>query len=333
MSTPQNAISEKNFKMEKIRKNTPIPIEKLEGVYTALITPMFPGNGLNNAIDYSKMQKLIDNQVRAGINGIVVAGTTGQTSTLLTEEHISLVENIFDYTSRTHPQLQFIVGAGSNSTQEAINLSRKIEERIGPSTFLHVTGYYNNPPQEGITEHFIKLAQNIPESSIILYNVPTRTGSNIEPETAIALGASIKNIIGIKEASGDMEAVKKIIQHSSKYTFRVLSGEDDLVAKIMQEGGTGVISASANIAPKYFVDIARAALNKDYDKADRLQYEVLDLVKQGVFYRKNPIPLAHMFNTEIRLPLIKLPKIQDHLQRILSEYSPENLGINLEDYK
>ena len=161
--------------------------------------------------------------------------------------------------------------------------------------------------------------------------VPGRTSSRIEPETAIQL-SSVGNIIGIKEASGDLEAVRKIISGTDREKFVVLSGEDDLVADIMQMCGRGVISASANIAPRYFVRITEACLRGDYEEARRLQEEINPLVKQGVFYRKNPIPLAHMFDTELRLPLVKLPEIQAHLDEVLSQYSAVELGVDLRDY-
>jgi len=318
--------------MANTQRNNPIDVENLQGSYTALITPMYRGNGLNNPIDYPKLYKLIQDQVNAGITGFVVAGTTGQTATLLPGEHVDFVEQVFNHIQGNFSNLQFIVGAGSNSTNEAINLSREIESRIGPSTFLHVTGYYNNPPQEGIIAHFEKLSESLPCSNVILYNVPSRTGSKIEPDTVVHLANNTKNIIGIKEASGNMDAVKRIIQHTNSSRFRILSGEDDLVAKIMEIGGMGVISASANIAPKYFVGITKEALAGDFETAHRLQNEINPLVKEGVFYRKNPIPLAHMFDTELRLPLVKLPCIEPQIQHVLLQYTSEQLGINLGRY-
>ena len=313
-------------------RNHPIESIELNGTYTALITPMLEGSGLNNEIDYEKMFRLINDQVNSGVRGIVVAGTTGQSSTLSPEEHTTVVEKVFNYVNHNYPNLQFIVGAGSNSTREAIDLSLSIERRIGPSSFLHVTGYYNNPPQEGIYSHFERLAESLANSNIILYNVPGRTSSRVEPETAIKL-SRIRNIIGIKEASGDLEAVIKIISGTDRERFVVLSGEDDLVSQIMHVGGRGVISASANIAPRYFTRITNASLRGDYEEAQNIQDEINPLVKQGVFYRKNPIPLAHMFDSELRLPLVKLPSIEAHLEEVLSHYIPKELGIDLRDYR
>jgi 4-hydroxy-tetrahydrodipicolinate synthase len=313
-------------------RNHPIEAPELNGTYTALITPMLEGSGLDNEIDYEKIFRLIYDQERSGVRGIVIAGTTGQSSTLSPEEHAILVEKLFNHVSYNYPNLQFIVGAGSNSTREAIDLSLNIERRIGPSSFLHVTGYYNNPPQEGIYLHFERLAKLLPNSNIILYNVPGRTSSRIEPETVIRL-SHIKNIVGIKEASRDLEAVHKIISETNKERFVVLSGEDDLVFQIMHVGGLGVISASANIAPKYFTRITNASLKGDFRKALNLQEEINPLVRQGVFYRKNPIPLAHMFDSELRLPLVKLPYIELHLEEIFKNYTAEELGIDLRNYR
>ncbi len=320
--------------IQKARQhNSPISPRDLKGVYTALITPMLVGSGLDNQIDYEKLYRLIDDQVKNRIDGIVVAGTTGQSSTLSPLEHRTFVSDVFDYVKPRYPNLQFIVGAGSNCTREAIELSRNIEDDIGPSTFLHVTGYYNNPPQEGIIAHFKTLASQLPRSNIILYSVPGRTNSEIKPQTTIILANSTENIIGIKEASGNLESVKEIVANTDRNRFAVLSGEDHLVSPIMWLGGRGVISASANAAPRYFVELTRAALKNDYTEADRLQEEINYLVKEGVFFRKNPIPLAEMFETELRLPLVRLTGISSHLNAVLSRYTPEQLGIDLRNYR
>lgn len=313
-------------------KNRPVEPEELFGAYTALITPMLDGDGISNPIDYSKLKKLIDDQAQSGIRGFVVAGTTGQSSTLSHEEHVELASEVFRYVFSKYPNLKVIVGAGSNCTKEAIDLSCRIEEAIGPSTFLHVTGYYNNPPQEGIDKHFRKLSESIPRSNIILYNVPGRTNSRIELDTLVAL-SSVENIVGVKDAAGDVPVLKALAERTRGNKFVILAGEDHIVADIMAVGGRGVISASANLAPKYFADITALALAGDMNDAYKLQREVNQLVKEGVFYRKNPIPLAHMFKTSLRLPLVKLPQIEEHLRKVLASYNSEMLGINLDDYR
>ena len=315
-------------------RNSPVQPAELFGVYPAIITPMKPGDGLSNPIDYQKLFHLIDDLVMAGVKGLVVAGTTGQSATLSPTEQAKFVKNVFLHVRTVYGSggLQFIVGAGSNSTKEAIDLSQHIEHLIGPSTFLHVTGYYNNPPQEGLVAHFSTLAYYLPKSNIIMYNVPSRTGSEIMPETTIQL-SRVNGIIGIKDASGKLEGVTKITGETDSAKFVVLSGEDDIVSNIIERGGKGVISASANIAPAYFVRIVREALDGNYQESRRLQDKINPLVKGGVFYKKNPIPLAHMFNTELRLPLVRLPHIEDHLNEILAKYTPGELGIDIRKYR
>ena len=314
-------------------RNSPIQPEELFGVYPAIITPMKPGNGLSNPIDYQKLFYLIDDLVKAGVKGLVVAGTTGQSATLSPAEQADFVKNVFLHVREAYGSgLQFIVGAGSNSTNEAKDLSQHIENLIGPSTFLHVTGYYNNPPQEGLIAHFSTLAYYLSKSNIIMYNVPSRTGSEIMPETTIQL-SRVNGIIGIKDASGKIDAVTKITAETDSSKFVVLSGEDDIVSDVIERGGKGVISASANIAPAYFVRIVREALDGNYQESRRLQDKINPLVKGGVFYKKNPIPLAHMFNTELRLPLVRLPYIEDHLNEVLARYTPESLGVDIRRYR
>ncbi|MBW2981297.1 4-hydroxy-tetrahydrodipicolinate synthase [Candidatus Woesearchaeota archaeon] len=304
-------------------KNQAIQAEELQGNYTALITTMDE----RGRIDYNKLDMLTDDQIAAGA-GILACGTTAQSATLSPEEHVGLAEHIFNYVGG---RTRVMVSAGSNNTREAIELSIEIEKRIGATTFLHVTGYYNNPPQEGLLAHYRTVANAIrPDSNIILYNVPGRTKSNIEAETAIELAEHPK-IIGVKEASGNLEQVTKIIEGTDPNQFRVMSGEDDLVAKIVEMGGFGVISATSNAAPVYFSKMAKTALEGRYEEAARMQEFINPLVK-AVFCAKNPIPLAHMFDTNVRLPLVKLPKIEEKVMRTLLSYSMKDLGFCISKY-
>jgi len=305
--------------------NQPIQTNELKGVYPALMTSMHE----SGEIDFRKLHMLIDDLIAAGVDGILACGTTGQSATLSHEEHIDLVAHVYNY---VNGKCMFMAGAGSNCTREAIELTTKIEERIGPATFLHVTGYYNNPPQEGLIKHYNAITEAMhPESNLIMYNVPGRTKSNIESDTAIELSKNQK-IIGIKEASGDLEQVERIIKGTDSDNFRVMSGEDNLVAKIMDMGGYGVISASANIAPKLFVELTRFALEGYIETAYKIQEHVNPLVK-AVFCAKNPIPLAHMFDTHLRLPLCRLERVQAQIDTILNRYRSEELGIDLKKYK
>jgi 4-hydroxy-tetrahydrodipicolinate synthase len=305
--------------------NKSIDVKDFKGTYTAIITPMKK----DGSLDHQKLEELIDDQIEAGVDGILACGTTGQSATLKHREHIMLAQYIYEYIDN---KVKFMVSAGSNSTEEAIYLTNEIEKRIGPTTFLHVTGYYNNPPQEGLFLHYSAISENLKEneSNIVLYNVPGRTASNLEADTVIKLAKNEK-IIGIKEASGKLEQIEKIIQNTDSNKFKVLSGEDHLVAPIIKMGGYGVISASANIAPRYFSNIVNAALDKDYELADEMQEKILPLVK-AVFKAKNPIPLAHIFNTEVRLPLCKLPRIENEVIDTINQYHFKNLGIDVTKY-
>ena len=208
-----------------------------------------------------------------------------------------------------------------------------IEAAIGPSTFLHVTGYKNNPPQTGLIEHFEYLADTMCSagSNLIMYNVPSRTGSNMLPKTTIRL-AQHPRIIGTKEASGNLEQVRAIIEGTDPDSFRVVSGEDNIVADIVEMGGYGVISASANIAPLPFIRIVYAGLVGDHPIAQQLQEHINPLVG-AVFSVKNPIPLAYMFATEVRPPLVGVTKEQGaEIDRILLGYTDGELGIRREHY-
>jgi len=312
-------------------QNTAIQVQKLQGVYTALMTPMHaPEEGkIKGEVDYEKLDMLIEDQIAAGVQGILACGTTGQSATLDYDEHINLVERIF---YRISGRVQLMASAGTNDTERAVHLTQGIERRIGPTTFLHVTGYYNNPPQEGLIAHFETIARHLvyPESNIVLYNVPGRTKSNIEAKTAIELAQHPK-IIGVKEASGDLEQVKAIIEGTDPDQFRIISGEDNIVDKIVAMGGFGVISATANIGPAYFKRMVQTALGGNHEEAARMQEYIGPLVK-AVFAAKNPIPLAHIFNTDVRLPLVKLPGLHECIMRKVMMYSPEELGISLADY-
>lgn len=307
-----------------------LKVNELGGVFVAVITPMTKENSpLNNCIDYPVLFSHIDELISAGVDGIVACGTTAQSATLSIPEHIRLAELVAKH---VQGRTKVIIGAGSNCTREAIEMCEGIERRIGPSTFLHVTGYYNNPPQEGLVEHFKTVADRISdESNMILYNVPGRTKSNITSDTAIKLSSNPK-IIGIKEASGDLKQVERIIDATRNENFRVLSGECALTAMICEMGGYGVISAAANIAPKYFARIMERIRNRDFKNAHILQSEIEDITN-FVFSAKNPIPLAHLFNTEVRLPLVKLPEVEERAKELLRKYTPELLGINYLRYK
>jgi 4-hydroxy-tetrahydrodipicolinate synthase len=315
-----------------MKNSLTIQPNELKGVYTAIITPMHE----TGEIHWEKLEMLINDQISAGITGIVACGTTGQSATLNFEEKIELIKFV---SNKINNRAHFIAGAGSNNTTETIKLMKSIEETLdSPLTFLTVTGYYNNPTQDGIYHHFEKLAKNIHEkSNLILYNVPSRTNSNIYPETLKKLSENPK-IIGIKEASGNLNQVEQIIKTTN---LKVLSGEDDLFFDILNKGGTGIISASTNIAPKPFLNIYKYYEEQNIPESRRTQHNINALVKT-IFYRKNPIPLAHIFHTGLRLPLIRAEpphtiitqdNINPYIDEFFKNYKPEYIGINRDKYK
>jgi len=307
------------------------PIEKLEGMYTALITPMRKGDGLANPIDFDKLCMLVEDQIAAGVDGLLVAGTTGQSPTLNVMEQVHLAKIV---SQAAAGRTQLMVGAGSNCTREAIELSRQVEKTIGPTTFLHVTGYYNNPPPAGQYEHYMRVADAV-EGNVILYNIPGRTASRIDLETTLKLAEHPK-IIGIKDATGDIKYTQEVISKTGPSNFRVLSGNCNQTADMIQAGGYGVISATANIAPKLFMELTHTALEGDFKRASELKERANKLV-DAVFTVKSPIPLSYIFRTEVRLPLVILDKAKPEAMKmiddVLAEFSTEELGIDLSKYK
>lgn len=289
----------------------------LHGCYPALITPMTEEHG-RVVIDTDAFHRHIGYVIDHGVTGIVIAGTTGQSSTLTIEEQVRLVNDgaLFarGYASGKGRKIQVIAAAGSNSTAEAVIMSREILAGGRVDALLHITGYYNNPPQEGLLKHFRLMGDLAAENdaSVILYNVPSRTGSNVEWQTVAEL-AKHPAIIAMKEASGNIDQVQAILDHTNRDEFAVISGEDHMVAEIMKRGGRGVISASANRWPGEFQRVCELAAAGDHDKAAELQEALLPCV-QAVFSVKNPIPLHHMFNTDLRSPLVKVSELREPKQ-------------------
>ena len=233
-----------------------ITARNLEGCYVALITPMrCEAQDTWPQVDFDRLYELIRQAVDAGVTGLVFVGTTGQSATLTHDEHVDVATKGAAYAHwYAHEQgrsVQLVAGAGSNATHEAIDLSERIVAAAPVDALLHVTGYYNNPPQEGLRAHFEAVASAMQPHRvpIILYNVPGRTNSDLAAETVVHLAAH-PNIIGVKEASGDLKKIEEIITRTNPDQFRVVSGEDHLVYEIMRRGGTGVISATANRWPR-----------------------------------------------------------------------------------
>ena len=278
-----------------------------KGVFVAIVTPF-----KNGKIDEEALRGLIDFQIAGGVDGIVPCGTTGESATLNHEEHDQVIRIAVD---ACKGKASVLAGTGSNSTQEAIQLSRNAKN-AGADGLLQITPYYNKPNQEGLYHHFSSIADAV-DLPIVLYNVPSRTSVNMVPETVVRL-AKIENIVGIKEASGSLQAISKIIDNCGK-DFTVLSGDDPLLWPILAIGGKGVISVTANILPAKVAALCKAAAIGDIAEARSLHYELMD-INDSLFIDTNPIPvkaalhLMGKIENELRGPLIELSK--DALERL-----------------
>ena len=279
-------------------------IQELMGSYVAIVTPM----SSNGDVDYAALEKLIEFHVANGTHGIVSVGTTGESATLSVDEHISVV----DFTvKQVAGRVQVIAGTGANSTSEAIHLTR-LASNLGVDACLLVVPYYNKPTQEGLYQHFkaISVAVDIPQ---ILYNVPGRTVLSMDNATVERL-AGFNNIIGIKDATGDLELGADLIKRVSNQ-MTVLSGDDLTALDLIKLGGKGNISVTANISPQRMSQMCVAGVNGDYETADRINTELAE-VSQALFVESNPIPVKWalekmgMIQTGIRLPLTRLSENQ-----------------------
>ena len=286
-----------------------------EGSFVAIVTPF-----KNSKVDAKALKELIEFHIKNGTNGIVPCGTTGESATLSHHEHEEVIRIAVETCKGRVPVL---AGTGSNATHEAIELTLSAQ-KLGADGALLITPYYNKPTQEGLYQHFAAVEKET-KLPIILYNVPSRTSINMLPETVARL-SKIKNIVGIKEASGNLVQVSEIIQ-SCGTDFEVISGEDALTWPIIALGGKGVISVTANLVPEKFSKLCKAALEEDMVTARSLHYELLKL-NDVMFIETNPIPvkaaLAIMgrIDNEFRAPLCPPSNYNlATLKSILQEYS------------
>lgn len=267
-----------------------------EGVLPAIITP-FKEDG---SLDKSGLRRNIELLCETGISGIVPCGTTGESATLSHDEHKRVVEIAVDCST-----VPVVAGTGSNNTLEAIDLTRHAAN-VGADAALLIAPYYNRPNDRGILEHYQKIAESA-DIPIIIYNIPKRTGVDVRPEL-IAKLAERKNIIGAKEASGNLSQVSRVIELTMDRGFSVLSGDDDLTLPMLAIGAAGVISVVANVAPSKTVEMVAAFKRGDIDKARRLHYELAPLVR-AMFLETNPIPVKTAYRMlglaagPLRLPL------------------------------
>lgn len=288
---------------------------ELQGVFPALFTPLVDDDPkrLHNRIDFEKAKRMIDDLVAAGVHGLVPIGTTGQSPTVTHQQHLEFIQFTADYLDG---RLPLLAGMGSNCTRESVEMITELQRRVGRCAVLCVTGYYNNPPQAGLREHYRTLSRET-GAPIVLYNVPGRTASYLEPETLIEL-AEDANIIGLKQAvdfchpGRHQEDTARVIRETSHLGFSVVSGEDDGLPTILGMGGKGIISATANIpeAARLFCKMLDAAQRHDDDALAALQGELAPFV-EAVFCRKNPIPLGTLFNSPLYLPLVSVRETPD----------------------
>ena len=270
-----------------------------KGSGVALITP-FKENG---EIDFETLKNLVEFQIKNGTDSIIICGTTGESSTLSDLEHLKCIEACVKYVNKRIP---IIAGTGSNDTKTAILLSKEAE-KIGVDGLLCVTPYYNKTNQEGLKRYYGKISDNV-NIPIIMYNVQSRTGVNINPETAIDIAKNNENIVAIKEASGNISQVAKLLVND---TLDVYSGNDDQTVPILSLGGIGVISVVANIFPKQTHDMVINYLNGDTEKARKMQLKMLELCN-ALFCDVNPIPVKKameilgLANGYVREPLVEL---------------------------
>jgi 4-hydroxy-tetrahydrodipicolinate synthase len=285
----------------------------LKGILTALITPF-----RDDHVDEEALRGLVERQIEAGIDGLVPCGSTGESATLSHLEHRRVVEIVIEAAAGRVP---VIAGAGSNSTREAIELTRHAKES-GAQGALLLSPYYNKPTQEGIYSHYAAVAQEV-QFPTVIYNIPGRTASNIAADTVGRL-AHLDHIIGIKEASGDLDQMAHIIANSPA-DFSVVSGDDSLTLPLLALGGQGVISTSANVAPELMCGLVRAFEAGDLSAAKKMHYRLLPLF-DALFCETNPIPVKaacaslDLCSEEIRLPLTAVSDVnREQLKVVLKD--------------
>ncbi|RAK05256.1 4-hydroxy-tetrahydrodipicolinate synthase [Halanaerobium saccharolyticum] len=283
-----------------------------KGVGTALITP-FKDNG---EVDYDLFKKILDHQLENNVDALVVLGTTGESPTVHLEERKELTKIAV---AKADGEVPVIIGTGTNDTVKVIEMNKLAEEQ-GADGLLIVTPYYNKTSQAGLVDHYTHIASQT-ELPIIAYNVPSRTGVNIEPETFKKMAQMEDNIAAIKEASGDMSQILNVIE-IAKDSKTILSGNDDQALPLMLCGGSGVISVFSNLMPGVMKEITSHILAGDYQAARDLHYKYLKLMRL-IFVDVNPIPIKFamqqigLSNNNLRRPLVKLSK--EHQQLILDE--------------
>ena len=276
-----------------------------QGSIVALVTPF-----KNGAVDYERLADLVEFHVEKGSDAILPCGTTGESPTLSHEEHRKVVEFVV---KRVNHRIPVIAGAGSNSTEEALSLTRHARD-VGADAVLSITPYYNKPTQKGMVKHFTCIAEEV-DIPMILYNVPGRTGVNLLPQTVAEL-SKVKNIVAVKEASGNICQICDII---SLCDITVLSGDDSLTFPLLAVGGKGVISVAANVIPSEMAELVRS-FHDNMERSRELHYKYWRLFKD-LFVETNPIPvktameMMGLMDFEIRLPLCEMSEASKQVLR------------------
>lgn len=290
-----------------------------KGAAVAIITPFQE----NREINYPKLAEIIDDQIAHHTDAIVICGTTGESSTLTHEEHLEAIRFTVEHVAGRVP---VIAGTGSNCTETAIYLSTEAE-KYGADALLVVTPYYNKATQKGLIAHYTAIAESV-NLPIIMYNVPSRTGCNIQPETAAYLAKNVKNIAGIKEASGNISQIAKLMQLAEGQIV-LYSGNDDQVVPIMALGGLGVISVLSNVAPQQTHDMVAKFLEGDVAGSREIQLKALPLI-DALFCEVNPIPVKAAMNMmgweagPLRMPLTEMePQNQERLRKAMIDFGIE----------
>ena len=271
------------------------------GAGVAIITPM----KANGEVNYEKLGEFIDYQIENSTDAIVICGTTGEASTLTHEEHIETIRFAADHVKKRVP---VIAGTGSNCTETAVYLSQEAQ-KAGVDACLVVTQYYNKATQKGLIKHYTTVAKSV-DLPIIMYNVPGRTGCNIQPETAATLAKDVDNIVAIKAATGNMAQESKTMA-LAEGRLDMYSGEDGLIVPLMSIGAKGVISVLSNVAPQQTHDICAKFAEGKIEEARQLQFNALELV-DALFCEVNPVPVKHALNLQgwdmgpLRMPLCEM---------------------------
>ena len=293
-------------------------LTEFRGVYPAMTTPFHE----DGSIDFETLRTDARRLADAGVDGLVPVGSTGESATLSHDEHIEVVEAVIDAVGDDVP---VIAGSGSNNTAEALSLSRRSAE-AGADALLLISPYYNKPEPQGMYEHYRTIADEVDLPQIV-YNVPGRTGQNIDVDTAVDLAAH-PNVLGYKAASGDLNQVSEVVERTRDEGFSVLAGDDGLVLPTLSVGGTGTISVVANVEPERTVDMVHSALDGDYAHARERHHELGPLMR-ALFWETNPIPVNEAMAIRgygpghVRLPLTRLSEeLRPDLEAVLADLDP-----------